>query len=167
MKNKFKIALLLFCFIICSSFVFHKFYVSVTQIDYVPNKKRIEITSRIFIDDLEKALSKKHQRKPNITSSNELPEAEEWIKTYIKEKIKVSINKKPQVIEYLAKEVEGDVLIIYTKIAISKKINTFDIYNALLTEVYTDQQNIVHINVNSNKRSILLTNSVFQEKIDY
>jgi hypothetical protein len=133
----------------------------------VPNKKRIEITSRIFIDDLEKALSKKHQRKPNITSSNELPEAEEWIKTYIKEKIKVSINKKPQVIEYLAKEVEGDVLIIYTKIAISKKINTFDIYNALLTEVYTDQQNIVHINVNSNKKSILLTNSVFQEKIDY
>ena len=167
MKNKFKIGLLLFCFIICSSFVFHKFYVSVTQIDYVPNKKRVEITSRIFIDDLEKALTKKYQRKPNITSSNELPEAEEWIKTYIKEKIKVSINKKPQVIEYLAKEVEGDVLIIYTKIAISKKINTFDIYNALLTEVYTDQQNIVHINVNSNKKSILLTNSVFQEKIDY
>ena len=167
MKNKFKIGLLLFCFIICSSFVFHKFYVSVTQIDYVPNKKRVEITSRIFIDDLEKALTKKHQKKPNITSSNELPEAEEWIKTYIKEKIKVSINKKPQVIEYLAKEVEGDVLIIYTKIAISKKINTFDIYNALLTEVYTDQQNIVHINVNSNKKSILLTNSVFQEKIDY
>ena len=167
MKNKFKIGLLLFCFIICSSFVLHKFYVSVTQIDYVPNKKRVEITSRIFIDDLEKALTKKYQKKPNITSSNELPEAEEWIKTYIKEKIKVSINKKPQVIEYLAKEVEGDVLIIYTKIAISKKINTFDIYNALLTEVYTDQQNIVHINVNSNKKSILLTNSVFQEKIDY
>lgn len=167
MKNKFKIGLLLFCFIIFSSFVFHKFYVSVTQIDYVPNKKRVEITSRIFIDDLEKALTKKYQKKPNITSSNELPEAEEWIKTYIKEKIKVSINKKPQVIEYLAKEVEGDVLIIYTKIAISKKINTFDIYNALLTEVYTDQQNIVHINVNSNKKSILLTNSVFQEKIDY
>jgi hypothetical protein len=167
MKNNFKIGLLIFCFIMCSSFALHKFYVSVTQIDYVPNKKRIEITSRIFIDDLEKALTKKYQRKPNITSTNELPEAEEWIKAYLKEKIKISINKKPQVIEYLAKEVEGDVLIIYTKIAISKKINTFEIYNALLTEAYSDQQNIVHINIDSNKRSILLTNSVFQEKIDY
>ena len=167
MKNKFKIGLLVFCFIICSSFVLHKFYVSVTQIDYLPNKKRIEITSRIFIDDLEKALNKKHQKKLNITSSNELPEAEEWIKTYIKEKIKVSINKKPQVIEYLAKEVEGDVLIIYTKIAISKKINTFEIYNALLTETFQDQQNIVHTNINSNKKSFLLTNTMFQQKIDY
>jgi hypothetical protein len=167
MKNNYKIGLLIFCLIVCSSFVLHKFYVSVTQIDYVPNKKRIEITSRIFIDDLEKALTKKYQKKPNITSSNELPEAEEWIKTYIKEKIKVSINKKPQVIEYLAKEVEGDVLIIYTKIAISKKINTFEFYNSLLTETFQDQQNIVHTNINSNKKSFLLTNTVFQEKIDY
>jgi hypothetical protein len=167
MKNNFKIGLLIFCFILCSSFELHKFYVSVTQIDYVQNKKRIEITSRIFIDDLEKALTKKYQKKPNITSSNELPEAEEWIKTYVKEKIKISINKKPQVIEYLAKEVEGDVLIIYTKIAISKKINTFEFYNSLLTETFQDQQNIVHTNINSNKKSFLLTNAVFQEKIDY
>lgn len=167
MKNKLKIGLFVFCLIVCSSFVVHKFYVSVTQIDHVPNKKRIEITSRIFIDDLEKALTKKHKAKLNITSSNEVPEAEEYIKAYIKEKIKISINKKPQVIEYLTREVEGDVLIIYTKIAISKKINTFEIYNSLLTEVYSEQQNIVHINIDSNKRSILLTNSVYQEKIDY
>ena len=145
----------------------HKFYVSVTQIDYVPNKKRIEITSRIFIDDLEKALNKKYKTKLNITSTNEISEAEEYIKAYIKEKIKISINKKPQVIEYLTKEVEGDVIIIYTKIAISKKINTFEVYNSLLTETFQDQQNIVHTNINSNKKSFLLTNTVFQEKIDY
>ena len=67
----------------------------------------------------------------------------------------------------LAKEVEGDVLIIYTKIAISKKINTFEFYNSLLTETFQDQQNIVHTNINSNKKSFLLTNTVFQEKIEY
>jgi len=160
--------LLLFVAIIfLSSFSVHKFYVSVTQIDYVPSKKRIEITHRIFIDDLEKALTKKYNKKVNLTSTKELPEAEELIKSYLKEKIKISINKKPQNIEFLAKEVEGDVLIFYTKIAISKKINTFEIYNSLLTEVYSDQQNIVHTNINSNKKSILLTNTQLQEKIDF
>lgn len=167
MKNKLKIGLLFFCFVLCSSFTAHKFYVSVTQIDYVSNKKRIEITSRIFIDDLEKALNKKYKTKLNITSTNEISEDEEYIKAYIKEKIKISINKNPQVIEYLTKEVEGDVIIIYTKIAISKKINTFEVYNSLLTETFQDQQNIVHTNINSNKKSFLLTNTVFQEKIDY
>jgi hypothetical protein len=141
--------------------------VAVTQMDLMPQKKRIEITSRIFIDDFEKALTKKFKQKPNITTSNELPEAEEWIKQYITEKIKVSINKKPQRIEYLAKEIEGDVIIIYTKIAISKKINTFEIYNSLLTETFQEQQNIVHTNINGNKKSFLMTNTKFNEKIDY
>ena len=58
-------------------------------------------------------------------------------------------------------------LILYTKIAVSKKINTFEIYNSLLTEVYADQQNIVHTNINSNKKSILLTNTELKGKIDY
>ncbi len=167
MKIKFTFGIFLFCCMMCSSFVMHKYYVAVTQVDQVPQKKRIEITSRIFIDDLEKALTKKYKKKPNITSTNELPEAEEWIKSYIKDKIKISINKKPQNIEYLAKEVEGDVLIIYSKIAISKKINTFEIYNSLLTETFEEQQNIVHTHINGNKKSFLMTNTEFKEKIDY
>ena len=67
--------------------------------------------------------------------------------------------KKSQNIEFLAKEVEGDVLIFYTKIAISKKINTFEIFNSLLTEIYREQQNIIHTNINGNKDSFLLTNT--------
>ena len=167
MHKKLVISLVVLLSIGLISFSIHKFYVSVTQIDYVPSKKRVEITSRIFIDDLEKGLTKKYNKKINLTTTKELPEAEELIKSYLKEKIKVSINKKPQNIEFLAREVEGDVLILYTKIAVSKKINTFEIYNSLLTEVYADQQNIVHTNINSNKKSILLTNTELQGKIDY
>ena len=87
--------------------------------------------------------------------------------TILKEKIKISINKKPQGIEFLARELEGDVLILYTKITISKKINTFEIYNSLVTEIYPEQQNIVHSNINGNKKSLLMTNTSFKEKIDY
>jgi hypothetical protein len=59
------------------------------------------------------------------------------------------------------------VLILYSKIVIAKKINTFEIYNSLLTEIYSDQQNIVHTNINGNKKSLLMTNSTSKEKIDY
>lgn len=158
---------LLFVMLFLCSFSVHKFYVSVMQIDHVPSKKRVEITSRIFIDDLEKALTKKHNKNINLTSSRELPDADVLIEGYLKEKVKIFINNKPQNITFLARELEGDVLILYTKIAISKKINTFEIYNSLLTEVYQDQQNIVHTNINSNKKSILLTNTELKEKIDY
>ena len=157
----------LFLVVLLSSFAWHKFYVSVTQIDFVPNKKRVEITSRIFIDDLEKALEKKFKKKFYITSTKEIENSEILIQEYLKEKIKISINKKAQNIEYLAREVEGDVLIFYTKIAISKKINTFEIYNSLLTDLYKEQQNIVHLNINGNKNSFLFTNSETNQKLNY
>lgn len=166
-KNLLRFFLPIIMIVMLSSFAWHKFYVSVTQIDYVPNKKRIEITHRIFIDDLEKALEKKYKKKVYLTSNKELPEAETLIKDYLKENVKISINKKAQNLEFLAREVEGDVLIFYTKIAISKKINTFEIFNSLLTDVYSEQQNIVHVNINSNKNSFLFTNSDTQQKIVY
>ena len=84
----------LFLVVLLSSFAWHKFYVSVTQIDFVPNKKRVEITSRIFIDDLEKALEKKFKKKFYITSTKEIENSEILIQEYLKEKIKISINKK-------------------------------------------------------------------------
>lgn len=166
-KNLFRFVLPIFMIVMMSSFAWHKFYVSVTQIDFVPNKKRVEITSRIFIDDLEKALEKRFKKKFYLTSSREIENADALIQEYLKEKIKISINKKPQSIEYLAREVEGDVLIFYTKIAVSKKINTFEIFNSLLTDIYKEQQNIVHVNINSNKNSFLFTNSDTSQKIDY
>ena len=166
-KKLFRFFIPIILLTLLSAFAWHKFYVSVSQIDYVPKKKRIEITNRIFIDDLEKALEKKYKKKVYLTSKRELPEAETLIKNYLKENIKISINKKPQNVEYLAREVEGDVLIFYSKIAISKKINTFEIFNSLLTDVYSEQQNIVHLNINSNKNSLLFTNSDTQQKIDY
>lgn len=166
-KNLLRLILPIFLVILLSSFDWHKFYVSVTQIDYVPNKKRVEITSRIFIDDLEKALERKFKKKFYLTTSNEIENADVLIQEYLKEKIKISINKKSQKIEYLTKEVEGDVLIFYTKIAISKKINTFEIYNSILTDTYKEQQNIVHLNINGNKNSFLFTNSETNQKIDY
>ena len=166
-KNLLRFILPIFLVLLMTSFAWHKFYVSVTQIDFVPNKKRVEITSRIFIDDLEKALEKKFKKKFYLTTPKEVENADALIHEYLKVKIKISINKKAQNVEFLAKELEGDVLIFYTKIAVSKKINTFEIFNALLTEIYKEQQNIVHTNINGNKNSFLFTNTETNQKIDY
>ena len=33
---------------------FHKYYISVTEVDYIQQKQSVQITTRIFIDDFEK-----------------------------------------------------------------------------------------------------------------
>ena len=73
--NKFKLSLIVLTLVITSSFTLHKFYVGVFQIDYVKEKKAIQITSRLFIDDFEKALHKKHNKHFYITTKDEIANA--------------------------------------------------------------------------------------------
>lgn len=159
MKNKYKISILLTLFALVSSFTIHKFYVSVTQIDFVPSKKRIEITSRIFIDDFEKCLKKKYGKDFYLATKKEIIESNTYIQDYLEEKLKFTINSKPCKVIFITKEVEDDVLICYLKVIFTEKITTFEIYNSLLTEMFSEQKNIVHTNINSNKKSVLLTYS--------
>lgn len=157
MKNK-KILFSVVLFVLLTSFgALHKFYVSVTQIDFNEKKSRVEISTRIFIDDLEKALEKKHNQKFNLATKIEAKNAKELTEKYLLQKLSIKINGQEQSLVFLGSEYEDDVLICYLKIDNSKKITTFEVFNNVLTETYTEQQNIVHTNINNTKRSFLLT----------
>lgn len=167
MKTK-KLFFVLLFVVAFSSFVgVHKFYVSVTQIDFNQKKSRIEFTTRIFIDDLEKALDKKYNTKLNLATKQESEKSKEYIEKYLFEKMSISINNKTRKLVFLGSEYDNDVLICYLKVDCSEKIATLDLYNSILTELFTEQQNIVHTNINSVKKSYLLTQTDKETRIDY
>lgn len=159
MKNKVKFLFVFAVLMLLTSLTVHKFYVSVTEVAYVESKNRIEITTRIFIDDLEKGLEKKYNKKINLATKEEIPEAKEFIKGYLNQRVQANVNNKTAEVIFLGSEVENDVLICYLKIDFSEKITTFELYNNVLTEIYADQQNLIHTNINNTKRSFLLTKS--------
>lgn len=159
MKNKVKFLFVFAAMMLLTSLTVHKFYVSVTEVAYAESKNRIEITTRIFIDDLEKGLEKKYKKKINLATKEEIPEAKDFIKGYLNQRVQVNVNNKTAEVVFLGAEVENDVLICYLKIDFSEKITTFELYNNLLTEIYADQQNLIHTNINNTKRSFLLTKS--------
>lgn len=167
--KKNRIALTFFCAVLAllSFRGLHKFYVSVTQVDYNQTKGRIEISSRIFIDDLEKVLDKKYNQKLNLATRQESSKAKELIAQYVTEKMSVLVNHKEKKLVFLGSEYEDDVLICYLKVDYSEKITTFDLYNSLLTEFFSEQQNIVHTNINKVKKSFLLTLSDKTAHIEY
>lgn len=155
-------------FLMLTSFgVLHKFYVSVTQVDFNEKKSRVEISTRIFIDDLEKTLEKKHNQKLNLATKIEAKNAKELTEKYLLQKLSIKINGQEQNIVFLGSEYEDDVLICYLKIDYSKKITTFELFNNLLVETYSEQQNIVHTNINNTKKSFLLTQNDKSATIKY
>ena len=152
--------------ILTSSFAVHKFYVGVFQIEYKSEKKEFQITSRIFIDDLEKALESKHKVKLYLATPKEHKDSEKFITAYFKEKLAMVVNKKSQELLFLTKEYENDILVCYHKTSFLGKIKTIELTNSILTDQFTEQQNLVHTNILSNKKSFLFTHTHTQEKFN-
>ena len=165
--NKIKLSLLVVLFALSSAFTFHKFYVGVFQIDYFKEKKDVQITARLFIDDLEKALHKKHNKHFYITTKDEVADANSYIAMYLQDKLKIKINNKIQTIQFLTKEQEDNIVICYLKINFKDNIQDLEITNNVLSDIFNEQQNLLHLNINGNKKTILFTNTEPNQKLKY
>lgn len=158
---------LLFLIVSLSSFEFHKFYVAVFQVQFVPEKKRIQITSRIFIDDLNKTLEKKYHKKTTIGIGIDSPEEIQLLKNYFSENLILKVNGQSKKLNYLYSEIEEDVLVSYITITEVSKIQSLNIQNTLLMDWNTEQQNIMHFTANDTKKSLNFTESTKTQMLKY
>ena len=158
MKKKILFIFLGTFFLTLMSFGVHKFYVSIYQINYASEKKMLQITSRIFNDDLNAVLYKKYNKKTFIGESNETPEDVVLMKKYILEHFSIKVNGQQKAINYLSKELEGNVVICYYNIREISKIKTLEIQNTALLDLNSEQQNIIQTRFNGKKQSLLLVN---------
>ena len=136
--------------------VVHEFYVSVTQIEHVKEQKSVQIISRVFIDDLEKMLQERYDE--NIILNNGIDETyiNKYIELYYRNKLKITINEELQNFEYLGKEYEEDIVYSYIEISGIEKINSIEVTNEILFDVFPDQQNIIKIKTAEKNKSFIL-----------
>ncbi len=151
-------ALLLFVMMMFSFSTVHKFYVSVTNVVYSEKDEALQITTRIFIDDLEQVLEERYGIDPELATEKESKIADEYIKKYFRTKFAIELDGENANYTFLGKQYDNDVVICYLEIP---KVNledlkTISIQNEILTDLFEEQQNIVHVKWKGNKKSFVL-----------
>lgn len=152
-----KYLLIITIFGLLTSFTVHKFYVSIYQINYNQKARRIEITTRIFADDLNTVLQKKYQKKTYLGEDTETAEDIILMQKYLSEKLLIKINNQKMSLKFIQKEMEDNTLICYYTIDKINKIKTLEIQNTALFDLSSDQQNIMQTTVYGTKENKLLT----------
>ena len=146
-------------FLIIPLFAFsipHKYYISVTQINYIEESKSLQITTRIFIDDFENLLRERYDEKITLVGEEELPYTDAYIERYLTEKLKITINGKVANLSFIGKEYDVDIMKCYLEIEDVNSIESIEIKNKVLFDLYDDQQNIVKTKINSKQKSFIL-----------
>jgi hypothetical protein len=60
------------------SFGIHRFYVGMFQLKFVPQKNEVQITTRVFIDDLTEFINKEYKTKTFIGEKKKQPMTKNW-----------------------------------------------------------------------------------------
>ncbi len=125
---------------------------------YSEKNSSFQITSRIFIDDLEEVLEERYGVTTALGTKNETKVANEYIEKYLRAKFVVELNGEAVKYTFLGKEYDNDVVICYmemTDIELSN-LESIAVQNEILTDMFEEQQNIVHLKWNGQKRSFVL-----------
>ena len=142
----------------CSFLLFlHPIHLSVSEINYSEKDKALQITSRIFIDDLETSIRKKlNQPELDILKPTGGQSTDQLVSAYINDHFKVKLDNKPQKLSYLGHEIEDAAIICYIEIEKVKKFKTLEVLNDIIQETHEDQSNLIHVTYKGPVKSLRL-----------
>lgn len=153
---KLKILLFIIVLSLVSFKTMHKYYVSLTEIEYVKEERSVQIITRIFIDDFENVLRNRFDEGLTLDTEKENIETNYYIEKYLKDKLKITINLKEFSFDFLGKEYEDDMILCYLEIQNIDRISSIKVENKLLYEMFPDQKNMVRFKIHSVNKTILL-----------
>lgn len=144
----------------------HEFYVSLTNAKFIPAENSIQVSIKIFTDDLEKALSKAENTTIFLNEKKILPQHQEQIKKYLLQKFLLSVNEQKIEFNYVGSEQEDDATWCYLEFKNVKNVQSIKIENLILIDIFDTQANISHfegftksvksaLNTKSNQSEIL------------
>jgi len=140
------------------AFTAHKFYLSVTNVAYSEKDQALQLTTRIFIDDIEAVLLERYGFKGALATEKEATLADEYIEKYIRAKFVIRLDGKVADFDFIGKKYEDDLMICYIEVPDVQlsKHNSIELQNELLTDMFDEQQNVVHFKINGRKKSFVL-----------
>lgn len=146
----------------------HPFFISLTEMRYNANSKKMELAQKIFWDDLEVALSKEAGVAVDFLKPKDKAKLESLVEAYLLHHTQVWVNGKLISLNYLGHEVEEDAAWFYFESSTTSMPKTVEVKSTVLLRDFDGQQNIVHIYYQSKSpRSLLLGEGKEKGKIEF
>ncbi len=135
----------------------HPFHVSVCEVYHNDKTQSLEISMKIFIDDLELAIQKQGNSNFKLLESEDQESIKNQLGSYLKKKFEIKYNSRKVSLEFLGFEYNNYSVLCYLEGKKIKIINSIEIKNAIITELFDDQINLIHFQYKGEMKSFQAT----------
>lgn len=143
----------------------HDYHASIADVRFNSRTQSLEVAVKVFMDDLEDALSQRNKTK--VVYSHTSEQVKKYLSDYLATNLVLEVEKgKPLKQKFLGSEEDADVVWMYLEVPVQQEaLRQLYVKNAVLTELFSDQMNIVNINYKGKTESVLLQRGETQKKV--
>jgi hypothetical protein len=144
-------------FLLSSFFtLIHPFFVSVIDMKHNVKDKTIEISAKVFVDDLEAVLKKNYHTTFDLSTATSKPETNAIVAKYLQSKLQLTVNDKLQTIKYIGYEIQKESVWIYAEVDNVTSLKKLNINCNLLYDYQDKQMNIFNVKANGSEKNYKL-----------
>ena len=142
--------------------VAHPFYVSVTEINHNSSEKSLEISSKVFVDDLEAIIKKNYGAVVDFDKESDKKNIDKYVSDYITKNLQLSADGKNIKLNYLGAEKDSESAWIFMEVSSMPSFRKLQFQNSILYDFNETQINIMHVTNGGKRQSAKV---VFPEKV--
>jgi hypothetical protein len=137
----------------------HPIHLTLSEVVYEEKSKSIQVTHKIFMDDLERHVEESLKAKGKevnlkLGTPQENPDTDRYLAEYLAAHFKLLINGKAYKANFLGKEYEDVACWLYVEIPNVPKPKSIDLTDSFLMDLYDDQSNLVNFTFPQKKGSM-------------
>ena len=133
----------------------HDMHVSVCELRYNEAAGTFQVSIKVFIDDLERALTKDGAPGLFIGTPAESKEADSFIAKYLQKHFRIDIDGTHLTPEFMGKEISDDFLAVWCYVQFPAQVSRgkkCTVSNDILLDIYEDQRNIMDIRMSKSHK---------------
>lgn len=154
--NSFKYILIFGFLLVTNQANAHKFYMSITDMNYNSTTKSLQVAIKFFADDLELVLEKETGERILIGTENENTKTSDFISTYLKSHFIIEQNKGSLTPIFVGNETDKDYTWVYLEFKNFEPNESTSLTNTVLIEYFSKQANKVNFTKGKRTKSYTL-----------
>jgi hypothetical protein len=134
----------------------HPLYITVTEINHNAKEKILEVSCKVFTNDLETVLEKVAGARVDLSALKDKPASDKLISAYVEKHLRLKVDGKPVQLHFIGSENEADGTWSYFQVNDVPSVKKIDAGDDLLYDGFNQQINIMHVTVGGQRQSTRL-----------
>ena len=145
----------------------HPIYMSVTEIEHNAKEKTLEISCRIFTNDLETTLRKSNKGLIDLINPRDKSAMNKLVNDYIQKHLSIQVDGKAVALQFLGYEQQEDAINSFFQVNNIASVKKISVTDNILYEYKSEQISLLHVTVNGNRKSTKMVNPEERASLEF